>query len=191
MDLKNLKIARIIMVAIIVVVSLFQGILGIRGLYKDIQKEFYNGTKDSIAIYTDIEDLMEYGVLIKKVLVTNGYLQNDSSFVKEIDLAYNQFESASLLKPDSMNEVIVSFTSMKTAVDKLIVEADKMDLDESTLKSYKQYKTEYEESLVFIKRSEFIETILEYNETIGQFPASLFRMISKVEFVDDQSLIAE
>ena len=191
MDLKNLKIARIIMVAIIVVVSLFQGILGIRGLYKDIQKEFYNGTKDSIAIYTDIEDLMEYGVLIKKVLVTNGYLQNDSSFVKEIDLAYNQFESASLLKPDSMNEVIVSFTSMKTEVDKLIVEADKMDLDESTLKSYKQYKTEYEESLVFIKRSEFIETILEYNETIGQFPASLFRMISKVEFVDDQSLIAE
>ena len=179
------------MVAIIVVVSLFQGILGIRGLYKDIQKEFYNGTKDSIAIYTDIEDLMEYGVLIKKVLVTNGYLQNDSSFVKEIDLAYNQFESASLLKPDSMNEVIVSFTSMKTAVDKLIVEVGKMDLDESTLKSYKQYKTEYEESLVFIKRSEFIETILEYNETIGQFPASLFRMISKVEFVDDQSLIAE
>lgn len=179
------------MVVVIIVVSLMQGVLGLRGLYKEIQNEFYNGKKDSVAIYSDMEDLVEYGLLIKKVLVTNGYLSTDAAVIKNIDLAISQFESASVTKSDSMNVSIKSFISVKNAVDDLIYEADKMDMDEDTLKSYKQYVSEYDESLVFIKRSEFMESALNYNEVIRQFPASIFKIISRIEALDEKLLILE
>ncbi len=191
MNLKDLKTSRILMVVVIIVVSLMQGVLGLRGLYKEIQNEFYNGKKDSVAIYSDMEDLVEYGLLIKKVLVTNGYLSTDAAVIKNIDLAISQFESASVTKSDSMNVSIKSFISVKNAVDDLIYEADKMDMDEDTLKSYKQYVSEYDESLVFIKRSEFMESALNYNEVIRQFPASIFKIISRIEALDEKLLILE
>lgn len=191
MNLKDLKTSRILMVVVIIVISFMQGVLGLRGLYKEIQNEFYNGKKDSVAIYSDMEDLVEYGLLIKKVLVTNGYMSTDAAVIKNIDLAISQFESASVTKSDSMNVSIKSFISVKNAVDDLIYEADKMDMDEDTLKSYKQYVSEYDESLVFIKRSEFMESALNYNEVIRQFPASIFKIISRIEALDEKLLILE
>lgn len=185
MNLKDLKTARIIMVLIIAVSSLLQGVLGLRSLYKDVQKEFYNGSSENVAVYSDIKDAAEYGFLIKKVLVLNEYLAADSNLAKAVDLSYDQFKSADVNKPDSMKEGLKAFDQEKKAVEQLIKEADQMNLDESTLKSYRQYKAEYEESLIFVSRSDFKETALSYNKILDQFPASLLKKLAGVEILPE------
>lgn len=183
MNLKDLKTARIVMVLVILISSLLQGTLGLRSLYKEVQEEFYNGSSGKEAIYSDMRDAAEYGNLIRKVLVVNEYLDGESELAKAMDLATVQFESADLNKPDSMKKSMEAFLLIQDAVDALIQEADKMNLDEKTQKSYEQYKAEYEESLIFISRSEFQETAVEYNKVLGQFPASLLKRLAKVEIV--------
>ncbi len=180
MNLKDLKTARWIMIVVIVLCSLLQGTLGLRSLYKDVQKEFYLGTMDDPAIYSDMVDAAEYGFLIKKVLVLNEYLASDSDLAKAIDLSYNQFKSVDTNKTD-IHLSIELFMAEKRAVDDLIVIADRMNLDEKTLKSYAQYKAEYEESMIFINRNDFKETVSEYNQVLNQFPASLFKRLARIE----------
>lgn len=181
MNLKNLNTARIVLAAVVVFSSVFQGIFGLKGLYRDIQKGFYEGlSAQEPALYEDMRDAVEFGALIKKVAVANDILAKDSSYALAVDDAYNDFNES-----DTLKDCGQAFVQLQNAVADVIQKMDESTLDADVRKSYDQYKAEYEESLSYISHSSLNDSIQEYNEVLSEFPASLFSVIAGVDELKD------